>query len=377
MKNPRAAKAREKVCVINGGRCEINGYQLQQVVNFLGLNGYEVSGELEGSFAVIVNSCIVMRSNKRASQAALDGVLKKFKGKVILFGCLAGIRNKYGPRSGVVSIGPKELSLFNAHFRSGVPIESVPAACLAGAVFTPYQEGLKSEENYVLISQGCANRCAFCSIKNAKGAVASRPPATVLADLARMSLPAGAAVTLLADDCGSYGLDLGTDLAGLLEKVLAGFPGLRVKISSLYPGALLRMSARLAPLFATGRIVYANIPLQSGSPAVLRAMGRSYDVDKVLRCVKKIKRLSPATWLYTHIMIGFPKESKTDFLASLRASLCFDERMFIQYSETPGTASAALFPKVGPAALRERLGLAKAFLKKGYRGIIATDKQAL
>jgi len=356
------------VCILNGSQtCEISGFQLQKAINFLKLNGYKIKKGPRGCDTVLVNSCVGVDSKKEDAEEVMDEVLKAGKTRIILFGCLAGIPNKYRDLPEVLHVGPKEIGKLNAYFDCAVPVEAVPAGDLGPEAFTPYQGGLLGSDKYLLISQGCVNSCTFCSIKKAKGALSSRPVGEIVGELKTAAFK-GREVTLLSDDCGSYGLDIGTDLAALLEAMAAADPRVRFKISSLYPGALLRLYPRLKPLLAAGRISYLSVPIQSGSPRVLKLMGRRYDIGRVLKTVLEIRKLSASTWIYTHVIINFPTETRADFVRSLRASLCFSERMFINYSDNEGTPASRLRPKVALAEEKERLRLAKALLEKGHPG---------
>jgi tRNA A37 methylthiotransferase MiaB len=175
--------------------------------------------------------------------------------------------------------------------------------------------------------------------------------------------------TLLADDCGSYGADIGCDLGELLHTLLAIDERLRLKISTLFPGDFLRLWQSLRDVIRSGRISYLNLPLQSGSQRVLDLMGRSYQVREVLDKLRQVRRISPRTWLYTHLMIGFPSETEADFECSLAAAAAFDEAMFITYSDNPGTAAAAIVPKVPARVVEARAGQARELLRGRLRGL--------
>ena len=363
-------KPNRNVCLLNASKsCEPSGFLIQRVVNFLKLNGYKVKSAPAGCGTVLVNSCCVTASKRLESEAMLDVLLRGAK-RVVLFGCLSAVPNKYDGLKNLVRIGPKQLGKFNDHFDWTVPIEAVEAGVLDPEIFVSYQRRLRPEDHYVLISQGCVNRCSFCSIKSAKGAVESRPAPEILAEVRNAAARGCRDIVLLADDCGSYGLDRGTDLSELVKDISALDGGLRIKISTLYPGALLRLFPKLKPAFAAGRISYVNVPLQSGSERVLKLMDRRYVPEKVLALVKEIRRISPGTWTYTHLIVNFPTETRAEFMRSVKASLYFNERMFIGYSDNPGTRAALLLPKVDAEEGKQRLRIAKSVLGKGCPGIV-------
>lgn len=51
---------------------------------------------------------------------------------------------------------------------------------------------------------------------------------------------------------------------------------------------------------------------------ILGLMNRTYDIGKLLELIKEVNKLSLKTWLYTHIIIGFPTETMEDFLESVK-----------------------------------------------------------
>ena len=56
-----------------------------------------------------------------------------------------------------------------------------------------------------------------------------------------------------------------------------------------------------------------HLPVQSGSDAVLRRMGRGYSVASYLELVDELRAARPTIALSTDIIVGFPGESDADF----------------------------------------------------------------
>jgi tRNA A37 methylthiotransferase MiaB len=209
-----------------------------------------------------------------------------------------------------------------------------------------------------LIAQGCSNRCSYCNIKRAKGEVKSEPVSGIVQKLGSGLLAGVRDFVLLADDCASYGDDLGTDLVELMEQLFAVEPGFGLKLGYLYPQFLLIKFAGLKRIFETGRIRYVNIPMQSGSQRILELMNRPYDVPAVREALRHLRRAAPQTIFCTHIMINFPTESHSDFLESLALADDFDEVLFLNYSDNRDTPAAGLFPKVPDPEVCRRLDMA-------------------
>src|SRR5436309_550719 len=72
---------------------------------------------------------------------------------------------------------------------------------------------------WVQISMGCNSVCAYCIVPSVRGREVSRRPGEVLAEVAALARDGVKEVTLLGQNVNSYGRDLGTDFAALLETV--------------------------------------------------------------------------------------------------------------------------------------------------------------
>jgi threonylcarbamoyladenosine tRNA methylthiotransferase MtaB len=174
-------------------------------------------------------------------------------------------------------------------------------------------------------------------------------------------------IVLTGINTGEYGKDLrpGRSLVSLLERLL-GEPGdARIRLNSVEPRAvtgdlcaLLRSEGRLAR--------HLQIPLQSGSDAVLAAMKRNYRADFYRDLVGRVAEEVPDIGLGADVLVGFPSESTEDFRATERLleDLPLAFLHAFTYSPRPGTAAASMKPLpasvTGPrtAALR-RLGAEK------------------
>jgi MiaB/RimO family radical SAM methylthiotransferase len=355
-------------------RCEISGFQWTRFVEFLRCNGYRVAHGLGECDAVVVNSCCVTESKAGDGEALVTRALDHpGVRRVILFGCLAETTEKFRESDRLIFVGPKHLSRIDDLFEHTVPIDNVTSGAIKRELFLPYQTKLTNDDHYVLVSQGCVHSCSYCNIKRAKGPVTSRSPAEILDEVRAARAAGRSEVVLLADDCGSYGGDLGTELSVLVAGILAVDPSVSVKLSTVFPGDFVRLFDGLARSLQTGRVTYMNIPLQSGSPRILSLMNRSYDVAAVLERIARVRSISPSTWLYTHMLVGFPTETADDVDQSLRAAAQFDETMFITYSENPRTQAAGIEPKVGDDEKAQRLEAIQAFLTS-HAGILVDFK---
>ena len=202
----------------------------------------------------------------------------------------------------------------------------------------------------VQIGSGCVGTCAYCVIKKAKGAPASRPIDDILADV-DANHAGKQLLQLVADDCGSFGVDTGDTLFDLVDALTRRFPRLPINLTYINPYWMQRFPDEYLRMFANASIASANISLQSGSDRILEMMSRRYEADRVIDMVDQVQRVSPETMIYTHLLLGFPTETWHDFRLTARAARHFHYLTCFLYSPRRGSAAAAL-PDDVPRAVK-------------------------
>jgi tRNA-2-methylthio-N6-dimethylallyladenosine synthase len=218
-----------------------------------------------------------------------------------------------------------------------------------------------SAQAFVNIMQGCDNFCAYCIVPYTRGRQKSRHPDAVLAEC-RLRVEQGAReITLLGQNVNSFGLDssskgVGVGFADLLRQV-SSIPGLvRLRFTTSHPKdidpAVVRAFGELENLCPT-----LHLPLQAGSDAVLKRMGRKYDRARYLNIVAELRAARPEIALTTDLIVGFPGETEEDFSATLdmMERVRFESSFSFCYSDRPGVASARMTPKVEAAVAKARL----------------------
>ncbi len=200
-------------------------------------------------------------------------------------------------------------------------------------------------KSLVEIGSGCASNCSYCVIKKAKGPVRSRAIEDILGDV-EAAREVGRSLCLVADDCGSYGLDIGESLPKLVRAISGRYPELPLDILYLNPHWLEGERDAYSALLADTNIRSINIPIQSGSPRILSLMNRHYDVGEIAETVRAWKRISPETLFYTHIMVGFPSETEADFRKTLEVLEAFDIWWHFRYTDHEGTPASKLSGQV-------------------------------
>lgn len=207
-----------------------------------------------------------------------------------------------------------------------------------------------SPRAFVNIMQGCDNFCAYCIVPYVRGRQKSRAGSAVLAECTALAASGVKDVTLLGQNVNSYGLDAGGDGVGFprLLRSVAAVPGIeRVRFTTSHPKDL--ADDVIAAFWELKNLCPSlHLPVQSGSDAVLKRMGRKYTAAQYLAKVEALRRARPEISLTTDIIVGFPGETEQDFQATLELirEARFECSFSFLYCDRPGVASVKMEPKV-------------------------------
>ena len=197
----------------------------------------------------------------------------------------------------------------------------------------------------VNIMYGCDNFCTYCIVPYVRGRERSREPENIVAEIRSLAESGVKEIQLLGQNVNSYGKGLENPIsfAKLLEMVhqIDGIE--RIRFMTSHPKDL---SDEL--IEAMGKLPkvcpHFHLPLQSGSDRLLKAMNRHYDQEKYLDIVRKLKETVPGISLTTDIIVGFPTETREDFLETLKVvrEVRFDGAFTFIYSPRIGTPAARM-----------------------------------
>ncbi|MEA1863683.1 MAG: radical SAM protein [Euryarchaeota archaeon] len=339
--------------------CENNTLFLSRAWRYFLLNGHTVvdgRGEVD---LVFVGGCAVTDEMRRRCEGMILQSMRRFShSRFIVFGCLAafpeGLEFVAGGDTDRLHIIPYRASRkLDELIQARIPFDTVHVSRLKGHI--PYQPRIGPEDSYVLIAQGCVNHCSYCNIKKVKGNVISHSQEIIEGEVRDLYDAGIRTVTLLADDCGSYGLDQASDLPQLLTRLNRVAPDLRYKLYTVFPLLFLKYGARLEPFFAQRCVPYVCLPVQSANRRVLSLMSRHYDPDHLAEAIARIRALDPEVFVYSHFIFNFPTETWDEFEQSVAFARHFDHSVFIGYGENNGTPAAGLFPKCDNEALQAKV----------------------
>jgi tRNA-2-methylthio-N6-dimethylallyladenosine synthase len=213
---------------------------------------------------------------------------------------------------------------------------------------------------WVQVSMGCNSRCAYCIVPSVRGREQSRRPGEIVAEVTRLAADGVREITLLGQNVNSWGRDLRPELEtefGELLRVCDAVDGIeRIRFTSPHPKDF-RDPVIAAMAECDSVCEHVHLPLQSGSSRVLKAMRRTYDLERYVRLVDKLRGAIPDLALGTDLIVGFPGETEEDFQATLDAvaEVRYDSAYTFIYSPRAGTEAAAMADQVPDEVKHERL----------------------
>ncbi|SFA59471.1 threonylcarbamoyladenosine tRNA methylthiotransferase MtaB [Pedobacter suwonensis] len=211
---------------------------------------------------------------------------------------------------------------------------------------------------FLKVQDGCDYPCTYCTIPLARGASRSDTIENVV-NRAKMIAESGVKeIVLTGVNLGDFGIRNGKreDKFFDLVKALDEVEGIeRIRISSIEPNLL---SNEIIEFVATSKrfVPHFHIPLQSGSDKILGLMRRRYRSDLYVERVAKIKEVMPNCCIGVDVIVGFPGETKEDFLDTYQFlnQLDISYLHVFTYSERELTAAAEMKGVVAGSERNER-----------------------
>jgi MiaB/RimO family radical SAM methylthiotransferase len=222
----------------------------------------------------------------------------------------------------------------------------------APAAFPPFCIRSFARARPVLkVQDGCSHRCTYCIVPLTRGPARSRDPLAVREEAQRLLAAGFRELVISGINLSQYGRDFSApfdfwDLFRMLEEALAPrWAGLaRVRVSSLEPGQL---NAKGLDCLAASRLLcpHLHVSLQSGSPEILRRMGRGHvKLERLANAIQQLRALWPVLGLGADMLVGFPGETDTHVRESVETAgtLGLTYAHVFPYSRRPGTAAAEM-----------------------------------
>jgi tRNA-2-methylthio-N6-dimethylallyladenosine synthase len=190
---------------------------------------------------------------------------------------------------------------------------------------------------WITVQRGCDKFCTYCVVPYSRGRERSLALDEILAQTRRAVAHGYREVVFLGQTVNSYH-DGRADFADLLRAASDIEGLLRIRYTSPHPSD---MSERVVRAMADCPKVcpHVHLPLQSGSDRILRAMNRSYTIDRYGQVLSGLRAAVPGLAVSTDIIVGFPGETEEDFeaTASYLEKTRYDGAFLFKYSARSDT----------------------------------------
>ena len=334
--------------IVKSFGCSANQADGEVLAGCLQDAGLTLADNFQSADVIIYNCCAVKGPTENRMLAILKQAPKSKK--VIVAGCLPLINfnrlNREVQIDGVV--GPAfGNSIVNVVRRVylGEKIVALENALAAKPKLSLPHKQRNPMISVVPVNYGCLGSCAYCCVLFARGKLRSYPVAEVKerfkADLASGTRE----FWVTSQDTACYGIDIGTNLAGLLKEVCALAGDFRVRVGMMTPNHVSDMLVDLIAAYDNNKVFkFLHLPVQSGDDEVLRRMRRFYNVARFREIIKAFRIVFPTITLATDVICGFPGEDEEAFehtlglVKELEPDVVNSSKFFAR----PGTVAASL-----------------------------------
>lgn len=352
----------KQVSIVTLG-CSKNDIDSGQMRGVLDESRFVFTDQVTEAEVIVVNTCGFIDAAKEESiDTILDLAKLKESGKLetlLLAGCLAQrypdeLLEAIPEADGI--IGPGHIRSINEAIERA---ENREKPIYAASLENDYIEDARREEvsvtEYVKISEGCNNRCAYCIIPYLKGNNRSRSIEHLLDEIRHLVEKGTREVILIGQNTTDYGIDLYGRYALVdLLKELRCIDGLRwVRILYAYPDHF--DDALIEEMLDNPKVLpYIDIPIQHVADPVLKRMNRKTDRRAIESLITRLRSAMPEIAIRSTFLLGFPGETEEDFQEVLDFIEGFplERAGAFAYSREEGTPAAAMDDQV-PDEIKE------------------------
>ena len=341
--------------------CQLNENDSEKLCGMLEKMGYAKTENQTDADLVLFNTCCV-RENAEDKLFGKLGELKKLKAErgliIAIGGCMMQekhITDKIKESYPFVDI------LFGTHTLHRFPEDLYKVLDekkklediidIDGQIY----EGLPIKRNSnikasVTIMNGCNNFCSYCIVPYVRGRERSRKPRDIINEVRELAKQGYKEITLLGQNVNSYlkvekekNIEFeeyeGVNSFATLLRAINKIEGIeRIRFVSPHPKDFTDdVIMAIAECNKVCKLIH--LPLQAGNDKVLKEMNRKYTKEQYLKLVEKMKQNIPNLTLSTDIIVGFPKETDSEFEDTLDVveKVKFEQVYMFIYSRRVGT----------------------------------------
>jgi len=384
------------VCCRKG--CPRRSLDAARVFHYLEANGWRATRSMARADVIVVITCGGFQQSEDRSLLTIRSAVRRAKpgASIVISGCLTRIHPAaLDEFPDAIIMEPEDLDRLDGLVAASVPLASIPCVGTIPDVrdlkgdgfslarlrneFSPTRSFVRSAFVYVyrklisfrkswdvfpsnvysvMIARGCNGHCTYCAIRIGTGPLVSLPVDDVVSAFNKGLAEGYHRFVLIAEDVGSYGVDIGTSLVALLEAIFAIERDYELILNDCNIQWFVEYGDELMTLLERNRHHLADIriPVQSGSDRLLKLMGRRYRSADIRQVVSELRHRLPGASLKTHVLVGFPGETDEDVALTMRLleDVRFDDVKLYCYENRPGTPASRLPEQVPEAVKRKR-----------------------
>lgn len=372
--------------------CPQRGLDARRLADYFFKNGVVISKNPKNAGYILFITCACKKNDE---DVAIERIkeLGRYRGKLIVGGCLKAIhKDRLGEFFQGLTLATSEIDQIDRlfpHFLEKFreipdPNRPYPKNKLQMikhffrsftwdlSFIDPVMDYFKRKNSpkywFVRAGWGCIQEhCTYCSVWKAVGELKSKPLDECMKEFEEGLRRGYKHILFSADNLGAYGLDINTDLPGLLRRVTAVKGQYSVELENCHPRWIIKYLDAMLPVLRSSKIELIRCAIQSGNDRILKLMNRGHTREEITKSLLRIKDAHTSLKLHTQIIVGFPSETEAEFNETLA---CVKETgfqlVFISgYCRPPGFSSGELIKQeVSRAEIERRIAQAKKFFKK-------------
>lgn len=334
--------------------CKVNTYESEVIKEEFLRNGYELADNLSDANVIVVNTCSVTNQSDAKSRKVIRNARKNNKNAILVVcGCSSqNHQDELKDLGADILIGNKDKSKIFDYVNNYDNKQIINYYNMINTDFEKMSLDNYSERTraFVKIQDGCNNYCSYCIIPYLRGTIRNKDLNDAINEINRLVNNGFKEIVLTGIHTGSY-----PELVKLIQEISKNDKLERIRISSIEATEI--NEEFLKELKNNNKICnHMHIPVQAACDNTLKKMNRKYDMNKFKEIINKIREVRPDINITTDLIVGFPTETKEDFLESYNNAneIKFGKIHVFPYSKRDGTVAAKMKSIVTDAEKKER-----------------------
>ncbi len=370
--------------------CKLNFSETSTIGEQFLKRGFNIVDYKDSADVYVINTCSVTENTERECRQIVRRALRNNPHAFIaVVGCYAQLRpDEIASIEGVDAVfGSNEkfkihslLENFEKRELSCVYVE--PSKDMNDFHVASSTEADTRTRAFLKIQDGCDYTCTYCTIPLARGGSRSMKPETIKDSFKRLLDEGYKEIILTGVNVGDFGKNYDKRLIDVVEELVNVEGDFRLRISSIEPNLL---TEEIIDLTASSDKMakHFHIPLQSGSPKILRLMQRRYKAEDFRSLIFKASEKIAKLGIGVDVIVGFPGETDENFLETYNfiKELPVSYLHVFTYSERPDTKAVEMEGRIEPSLRKKRNNMLRILSDKKknefYRQMIGTEQTVL